>query len=217
MKTVLIALALGFVLSPNTLLRRNAAWLAGNAPSKAELSAKLLPTGVVELPPGLKAEGNNLGAKWSIDTQAQSCGLHVPSAEGAWEFVWKNGLVVKTREGWPAVEAMLLGSCGVWVAHASEARGALEKFLSSLKINMRASRLELMEREVVYALGEAGARTPQYWIGKDDFSVRGLRWLDAEGVLWELRYKKGDSFPYALEVWREGQMALRVLTAAAKR
>jgi len=219
MKTFLMAVVLGFVLSPTSLLRRNATHLAELPAAKLDFSARLLFLDAAVFPGHPKAVGNPLRAQWTMDANAKSCALSLPSPEGTWNVVWKNGLVSNSREKAPAVEAMLSGVCGIFSANAAggEVRVALERFLSSLKVNIKTSRLELLEREVVYAIGEAGARAPQYWIDKEDFSVRGLKWADAAGVLWELQFKKRGPFWEAIEVWREGQMVLRALAESAER
>jgi len=217
LKTLLTAVVLSFILSPSALLRRNAAWLAERSAAKAEFSAKLL---LAELPEGMKSAGNNLQAKLSIDANAQGCVLSMPSLEGGLlkEYTWKRGVISKTQEGGPEVEALLVGICGLWAAGGGggETRLALERFLTSLGINLKVSELSLLEREVVYALGEAGERSPQYWISKEDYAARGLRWVDAGGALWELRLKKGEKLLEAMELWREGRLALRVWTEAPK-
>jgi len=213
MKTFLLAVVLGFVLSPNSLLRRNATHLTENVASKVDMEARLLFVDMAGFPARWNPSENNRQARLTMDANAQSCALSLPSPEGAWNFVWHNGVISNTQGSWPLVEAMLSGVCGVFMVSATkgDARAALERFLSSLKVNVKTSRLELVEREVLYALGAAGERAPQYWMDKEDFSVRGLKWLDAAGMLWELRFQEGGVFFQTMELRREGQMALRVL------
>jgi hypothetical protein len=218
MKTFLVAVVLGFVLSPGSLLRRNATHLTENVASKVDVSARVLFVDMAGFPARWKPSENNRQARLTMDANAKSCALSLPSPEGAWNVVWSNGLVSNPQGSWPSVEAMLSGACGVFMASSSkgDVKVALEHFLSSLKVNMKVSRLELVEREVVYAVGAAGERTAQYWIDKEDFSARGLRWADSAGVLWELRFKKSGGFFEAMELRREGQMALRLLAQSPK-
>jgi hypothetical protein len=218
MKTFLVAVVLGFVLSPGSLLRRNATHLAENTASKVDVSARLLFVDMAGFPARWKPSENNRQAQLTMDANAKKCTLHLPSPEGTWNVVWSNGLVSSAQGSWPSVEALLSGVCGVFMASASkgDVRAPLEQFLSSLKVNVKVSRLELIEREVVYAVGEAKERAAQYWIDKEDFAVRGLRWADAAGVLWELRFKKGGGFFEAMELRREGQTALRLLAEKPK-
>ncbi|MCL2314082.1 MAG: hypothetical protein FWC28_02360, partial [Proteobacteria bacterium] len=116
MKTFLIAVVLSFVLAPSALLRRNAAWLAEHPAAKLEYSTQLLAT---HFPIDIKPAGGSLQGKWQIDAKAQSCTL-VLSLPGGEEraYTWKGGVEVKAQGGggWPEVEALLWGACGIWAA-----------------------------------------------------------------------------------------------------
>jgi len=218
MKTLLAAVVLGFVLSPASLLRRNAAHLTENVASKVEVAVRLLWVDTAGLPPRFNPSDNNLKAQLTMDANVKSCTLSLPLPEGAWNVVWHNGVVSNAQGSWPALEALLSGVCGVFMAGTSkgDVRAALERFLASQKVKVKVSRLELVDKEVLYALGAEGKRAPQYWIGKEDFAARGLKWEDATGVLWELRFKESSSFFQTMELRREGHMALRVLAGRQK-
>ena len=218
MKTLLMAVVLSFVLSPGSLLRRNATHLTENTASKVDVSARLLLMDTAGFPAQWNPSENNRAARLTMEAAAKKCTLSLPLPEGAWTLVWQNGLVSNSRGSGPAVEALLSGVCGLFMAASTpgDTRAELEKFLSALKVSVKTSRLELIEREVLYALGAAGERTPQYWVGKEDFAARGLRWLDASGVLWELRFKRSESFFREAELWREGKMALKLLADSPK-
>jgi len=213
MKTFLLTVVMGFVLSPSALLRRNAAHVTERTPSKVEVSARLLFLDTTGFPARWNMAENNLNAQLAMDARTQSCALSLPSPEGGWNVTWKEGLVSSAQGSWPSLEALLSGVCGFFMAASSkgEARAALERLLSSLKVETKTSRLELLEREVLYAIGAEGKRAPQYWIGKEDFAARGLKWLDAAGVLWELRFKKSEGFFHSIELRREGQVSLRLM------
>ncbi len=70
-------------------------------------------------------------------------------------------------------------------------------------------------------IGKVGEREPQLWVYKDAFLPARLRFLDAQGVLWDLRLldytspATGEWFPRTVELARESEVLMRFTSLKA--
>jgi hypothetical protein len=118
----------------------------------------------------------------------------------------------------PALSEAVQQVCAVLALRAdsaAEGREALETHLRSLGIEPRTTSLGRFGGEVVYVLGQPGEDKPQFWVYKDGFRPARVRYKDAKGTPWDVRFldytspATGELLPRTLEVWRGGDRVLR--------
>jgi hypothetical protein len=96
-----------------------------------------------------------------------------------------------------------------------ETRAVYERHLRTVGVDMTVSSLARFGGQVAYVLGQRGEGQAQLWIYKDEFLPARMRFPDAGGVLWDVRFHDytspatGEWFPRVIEVWRAGQPAMR--------
>jgi hypothetical protein len=96
-----------------------------------------------------------------------------------------------------------------------EVRALLEQHLGELGVSYRRTSLARFGGQVAFVLGEPGEEKPQFWVYKDSFHPARLRFSDAQGISWDIRFLRfgspatGDWFPRTLEVFRQGELLAR--------
>jgi hypothetical protein len=119
-----------------------------------------------------------------------------------------------------ALSAAMSQLCPVLAARGSsdrdtETRDEVEQHLQGLGIATRTTSLARFGGEVAYVLGEQEEGKPQFWIYKDRFRPARVRWKEKSGTAWDVRFidyaspATGEWMPRSIEVWRDGQRALR--------
>lgn len=120
----------------------------------------------------------------------------------------------------PALQVMADQVCAVLALHGADendSRGAVEKHLSSLKVDTRLCSLARYDGGLAYVIGNAAAGSSQLWVYKDDdFHPARVRFSDEKGA-WDVKFKDyasqaTDSFPRVVEVWKGTDLQLRVTT-----
>jgi hypothetical protein len=120
----------------------------------------------------------------------------------------------------PALSAAMSQLCPLLATrstseHDLETRDAVEQHLQSLGISTRTTTLARFGGEVAYVLGDPEEGKPQFWVYKDNFHPARVRWKDKSGTAWDMRFidyaspATGEWMPRSIEVWRDGQRALR--------
>jgi hypothetical protein len=147
------------------------------------------------------------------------CRLEIATAEGSRSVaIWSHGK--ERTEGARLDElAAALGQICPFLAARSgseaETRGAVDRHLRALKIDVRTASLGRLGSQVAYVLGSAAEGQPQFWVYKDIFLPARVRWADPDKKRWDIRFLdygspiSGESFPRVVELYREGELLLR--------
>jgi hypothetical protein len=118
----------------------------------------------------------------------------------------------------PALSMAMSQLCPLLAVRSSpegETRERVEGHLQSLGIATRTTSLARFAGEVAYVLGDPDESKPQFWVYKDSFRPARVRWKDKAGAAWDVRFidyasaATGEWLPRSVEVWRDGQRALR--------
>jgi len=123
------------------------------------------------------------------------------------------------------VQSALTAVCSLLAVRSSaegEARASVERFLEQQKVD-RGSKTWLARfgGDVAYVIGSRDDTKPQLWVFKDTFLPARLRWTDAQGTAWDVRFydytspATGEWFPRLLEVHRAGELVLRFTSLKA--
>ncbi|MBU8894348.1 hypothetical protein DRW03_31600 [Corallococcus sp. H22C18031201] len=223
---ILVSLAAGaYVLPGGSILRRTVA-----ARAEKNLSALRVEGSLIFSGPAVKEAGSALGAP-TERPELQGDGVlfvkmpgrcrfeaTTPDGGGKAAAVLANGR--KRAEGpeVPAMTALVAQVCGVLatdLGSAQESREALEQHLASLGVDTKRTSLARFGGEVAYVLGDPDEGRPQFWVYKDTFRAARVRYRDAAGNAWDVRFvdytspATGDWMPRTIEVWKGNQRALR--------
>ena len=101
----------------------------------------------------------------------------------------------------------------------NETRQVIDRQLSTLKVEYRKTSLARFGGQVAYVLGNPAEGSPQFWVYKDSFLPARVRYKDAQGAQWDVRFygygsvAAEDSFPRTLEVSKEGKNLMRLTVA----
>lgn len=101
-----------------------------------------------------------------------------------------------------------------------ESRGALERHLAANKIDVRQVSLARFSGQVAYVLGDRRPGASSFWVYKDRFLPARVELADASGR-WDVRFidytsqATGEGLPRVLEVYREGELHLRMTLLSA--
>jgi hypothetical protein len=222
---VLVSLGAGaYVLPGGSILRRMV-----DAREELQLSSLKADGSLHFYGPGVKEAGAALGlpadrpelemdASLSLKLPGR-CRFEVKTLEGN-TVAAVNSLGRKRNEGTevPALSEAVRQVCALLAVRAesaSEGREVVERHLRALGIEPRTTSLARFDGEVVYVLGEREEGSPQFWVYKDGFRPARLRYADAQGTAWDVRFldytspATGEWLPRTLEVWRGGQRVLR--------
>ena len=100
-----------------------------------------------------------------------------------------------------------------------ETRQLLDRQLSALKVEYRKTSLSRFGGQVAYVLGNPAEGAPQFWVYKDSFLPARIRYKDAQGAQWDVRFygygsaAAEDAFPRTLEVAKDGKNLMRLTVA----
>ncbi len=118
----------------------------------------------------------------------------------------------------PAMSVLVAQVCPLLATgsgNVQEVKEAVLRHLQSLGVETGRTGLARLGGEVTYVLGEMAEGRPQFWVYKDSFRPARLRYTDASGTAWDVRFldynspATGELMPRTIEVWRGGQRNLR--------
>lgn len=224
---VLTALAAGaYVLPGGSILRRMVHAQGESMPSSFRVDGSYVFSGPAakEATAALKvpAERSELLADGAILVKAPGrCRFELSVPEGSRLALVQVG--ERRRAEGPelaALSAAMSQLCPVLTARGgseydTNTRDAVEQHLQSLGIATRTTSLARFGGEVAYVLGEQEEGKPQFWVYKDLFRPARVRWKEKSGTAWDVRFidyaapATGGWMPRGIEVWRDGQRALR--------
>ena len=96
-----------------------------------------------------------------------------------------------------------------------ETRATIDRHLAALKIDTRKTSLARFGGQVAYVLGEPVEGRPQLWVYKESFLPARVRYADAAGTAYDVRFldyggpATGESFPRTVEVVRGTELVLK--------
>jgi hypothetical protein len=134
----------------------------------------------------------------------------------------------KVRSEGTAVEALnvaLAHACALLAVRTPgepEARAWVDRHLAGLGVEWRKNGLARFAGQVTFSLGETTDGKPHLLIYKDTFAPARLRFADAAGQAWDVRFMdygtagSGRAFPRVLEVWRGTDLQLRFTALRAE-
>ncbi len=118
----------------------------------------------------------------------------------------------------PSISVLVAQVCPILAAgsgNVQDLKEALLQYLQSLGVETGRTGLARFGGEVAYVLGDMAEGRPQFWVYKDSFRPARLRYMDTARVAWDIRFldytssATGEWMPRTIEVWRDGQRALR--------
>ncbi|GHG69347.1 hypothetical protein [Comamonas sp. JC664] len=118
----------------------------------------------------------------------------------------------------PAMSVLVAQVCPLLATgsgNVQEVKESVLRHLQSLGVETGRTGLARLGGEVTYVLGEMAEGRPQFWVYKDSFRPARLRYTDASGTAWDVRFldynspATGELMPRTIEVWRGGQRNLR--------
>ncbi|AKQ68645.1 hypothetical protein A176_005557 [Myxococcus hansupus] len=118
----------------------------------------------------------------------------------------------------PAMSVLVAQVCPLLATgsgNVQEVKESVLRHLQSLGVETGRTGLARLGGEVAYVLGEMAEGRPQFWVYKDSFRPARLRYTDASGTAWDVRFldynspATGELMPRTIEVWRGGQRNLR--------
>lgn len=147
------------------------------------------------------------------------CRIDVSALEGGRFAAVSSGGKVRVEGATPPPFTRALEQVCVLLASRSssdgDARDLLMRHLAKLKVDVKRTSLARFGGQVVYVIGATTDRAPQLWVYKDVFLPARLRFLDEQGVLWDLRLldytspATGEWFPRTVELAREDEVLFR--------
>lgn len=154
------------------------------------------------------------------------CRLDVTPIEGGkLAAVQASGKLRVEGTAVPAVSVAVQQLCALLGYRSSsegEARGTVEKYLRSLKIDPEErTSLARFGGTVAYVIGNPAEGRPQFWVYKDAFLPARLRFTDEQGTAWDVRLldysspATGEWFPRIVEVYRGAELQLRFTSLKA--
>lgn len=228
MKAVLLALALGYLLPPYSILRRlaenrdelalNGLKVEGNAavgPSSAREVAALL---------GVDWQSGELMLNFTASMKFPGrCRLELSSLESTKVLAAVSSNGKRRNEGGelPALQLATDEICGLLAlrgAGEGDSRAAVERHLAALKVNAKVTSLGRFRGTVAYVLGDTTDGAAQLWIYKDRFSPARVRLTDDKQIAWDLHFfdytsqAAGESFPRQVLVSKGTEQVLRLTT-----
>ena len=221
----LVALSAGaYVLPGSSILRRmvDAREDLKLSTLKADGSVHFYGPGVKEAGAalGLPADRPELEADGTLYLKLPGrCRFEAKAAEGNAVAVVRSGGRQRVEgTAVPALEDAVRQVCAVLAVRGSSSasgREQVEEYLQSLGVAPRTTSLARFGGEVAYVLGEQGEGKPQFWVYKEGFRPARVRYKDAKGTSWDVRFldytspATGEWLPRSIEVWREGQRLTR--------
>ena len=133
----------------------------------------------------------------------------------------------KGRSEGGEVQALLVGleqACALLSLKSSEdgaTRDAVTRHLSSMKVDLKAVSLARFNGTVSYLIGQKAEGQSQVWIYKERFLPSRVKFNDASGTAWDVRFSDyssqatGEIWPRVLEVYKGNEPQLRVMVLNA--
>ncbi len=118
----------------------------------------------------------------------------------------------------PSLGVALEEICALLAARSGaehEARGMIEKHLRNRGVDPQKTSLARFGGTVAYVLGDPAEKSAQFWIYKEGFLPARMRYTDAAGTAWDVRFldyasaATGEWFPRMVEVSRGTELVLR--------
>lgn len=232
LRAVLPALVILYVMPSYGVLKRF-------ANQRDELAASSLKAeGVAAVAPALaKDVAALLGVTWNSGELMLTaslavrfpgrCRLELSSGESTRTLAAVSAGGKRRAEG-GEVAALLVGleqACALLSQKSGEdgaTREAVSKHLGSLKVDMKETALARFNGSVSYLIGQKGEGLSQLWIYKESFMPSRIRFTDAAGNAWDVRFSDytsqatGDLWPRVLEVYKGHEPQLRVMVLSAE-
>jgi hypothetical protein len=226
---IVVAMSLAYLMPAYSILRRMAkgrdemtitALKVDGAVAVPQPAAKELATAL-----GLEQSRGDLQltATWTMKLPGR-CKLQVGSADSTKtaQVTWQQGKVKSEGPDVPGLVQAVNHACGLLALHSAgdgETRGAIEKHLSTIKIDTRKVSLARFLGTTAYVLGPRDGSGSQFWIykdvSKDDFFPARVMFTDEGGAKWDVRFidfasqATGEWFPRQIEVWKGDALTMR--------
>jgi len=232
MRALLLVITVGYVMPSYSILKRVA-----NQRDDLTLTALKL-DGLGAAGPTVSRElASTLGTAWASGELSMSaswslrfpgrCRLELTSTESTKSLAAISNNGKKRAEGptFAAAQVALDQVCALLVLRSGtegETREAINKHLSSLKVDTHQVALGRFAGTVAFILGERKEGSAQFWVYKERFLPARVRFADEAGVAWDVRFVDYTSqatsewFPRVVEVWKGEEMQLRVSVLAAE-
>lgn len=216
--------AAGYVLPGGAILRRMAETRNDTPLTTLKVQGAMTFFGPAVMPAGaalgVPAERSELTSDGAVYLKVPGrCRMEASVAEGNKVAVVQAG-GRKKLEGTeiPALTVAIEQVCALLATRAStdmETRAQVERHLRALGVDPRTTSLSRLGSEVVYVLGDPADGQPQFWVYKESFRPARIRFSDATGTAWDVRFvdytssAAGEGMPRNVEVWRGGERVLR--------
>ncbi len=230
-RALLFALTVGYVMPAFSILKRLA-----NQRDELTLTALKL-DGLGAASPALSRElSAAMGTNWVSGELSLTatlsmrlpgrCRLDLTSTESTKSIavISNNG---KRRVEGPAfapAQVALEQACALLALHSGtegETRGAIDRHLSSLKVDTHQVSLERFAGTVAFVLGNRKEGSAQFWVYKERFLPARVRFTDDAAAEWDVRFidytsqATGDWFPRVIEVYRGEELQFRMSILAS--
>lgn len=154
------------------------------------------------------------------------CRLDLTSNESTKSLAVMSNNGKKRAEGAPfaAAQVALDHLCALLVLKSGtdgETRAAIERQLSTLKVDTRQVSLGRFAGTTAFILGDLKQGSAQFWVYKERFLPARVRYTDEGGTEWDVRFidytsqATSDWFPRVTEVYAGGELQLRLSVLAA--
>jgi hypothetical protein len=234
MKSAILALVVAYIMPSFGVLKRFASERDGLTVSNLKAD------GVAAVSPVLaKDVAGLMGVTWNSGELMLNASLSVrfpgrcrlelssPESTRVLAAASTNG---KVRGEGGDVQALMVGleqACALLSIKSSEdgaTRDTVQKYLGSLKVDLKQVGLARFGGSVSYLIGQKAEGQSQLWVDKERFLPSRLRFNDASGTAWDVRFSDyssqatGEMWPRVLEVYKgnEPQLRVMVLNANAK-
>jgi len=230
LKQAVVLLVLSYLMPAFSVLKRVAAARDDVSISaiKADGLAAVAPVLAKDLAPALDTNWStgelSLSAVPSVRFPGR-CRLDLMVADSTKSLTvaWSNGRRRTEGPELPAAAVALEQLCATLALKSGtdgESRGALEHHLASNKIDSRQVSLARFEGQVAYVLGDRRPGASSFWVYKERFLPARVELADATGH-WDVRFidytsqATGEWLPRVVEVYREGELHLRMTLLSA--
>lgn len=226
-KSLVALLALSYVMPSYSILRRLSNRRDAIDVTRLELGG-LATVGA----PVAREVATQLGTEWSSGELRLTatawvhfpgrCRVELSAADSTRTVaaVWAQGRARTEGGALPALEAATSALCGTLAVHSGtdgESRAAIERYLSSLKVETRQVRFARFSGDVAWVLGADGDGKAQLWVYKERYLPARVRTADG----WDVRFvdyasqAAGDWWPRVVEVYRGAELQLRLTVLSA--
>lgn len=227
MKPVVALLVLAYVMPSYSILRR----LANRRDDLTVTQLKVDGLAAVG-PTAARDAANLLGTEWTSGELSLTSTVYArfpgrcrielssPDSTKTVAAVWAQGK--KRSEGGelPALAMATEALCATLALHSGtdgESRAALERYLSTLKVETKQVSFGRFSGAVTFVLGDPADGKPQFWIYKERFLPARVRTADG----WDVRFvdyasqATGDWWPRLVEVYQGNELQLRLTVLGA--